>query len=88
MVIKYAGGIVSWQSQRKTMVVTSTTEAEIVAANGAVKEIIWLSRLFQGIIELKGVPILQVDNTAASRLAQNPEFHQRTKHVSNRHFFI
>ena len=72
MVIKYAGGIVSWQSQRQTMVATTTTEADIVAANGAAKVTIWLSRLFQGIIELKEVAILQVDNTAVvpSKLAE------------------
>ncbi|KAG5880567.1 hypothetical protein JTB14_009936 [Gonioctena quinquepunctata] len=56
------------------MVVTSTTEAEIVAANEATEEMIWLSRLFEGNIGLKHVPILQVDNSAAVRLAQNPEF--------------
>ncbi|KAG5883805.1 hypothetical protein JTB14_036682 [Gonioctena quinquepunctata] len=70
------------------MVATSTTEAEIVAANEATKEIIWLSRLFEGIIGLKYVPILQVDNSAAVRLAQNPEFHRRTKHISIKYFFI
>lgn len=66
----------------------STTEAEIVAANEAAKEIIWLKRLFQEIDRLDRAPILQVDNTAAIRLGQNPEFHRRTKHIANKHFFI
>ncbi|KAG5890023.1 hypothetical protein JTB14_012102 [Gonioctena quinquepunctata] len=70
------------------MVATSTTEAEILAANEATKEIILLSRLSEGIIGLKHVPILQVDNSAAVRLAQNPEFHRRTKHISIKYFFI
>lgn len=44
VVVTYAD--VSWLSQRQAMEATSTTEAKIVAANEAIKEIIWLSRLF------------------------------------------
>lgn len=88
VVIMYAGGAISWLSQRQSMVATSTTEAEIVAANEAAKEIIWLSRLFEGISKLKEIPVLQVDNSAAVRLAQNPEFHRRTKHIAMKHFFV
>jgi len=34
------------------------------------------------------VPKLEVDNEAATRLAQNPEYHRRTKHIKIRHFFV
>ena len=88
IIIIFASGTMSWKSQRQAMVAISTTEAEIVAANEAAKEIIWLKRLFQEIDRLDRAPILQVDNTAAMRLAQNPEFHRRTKHIANKHFFI
>jgi hypothetical protein len=70
------------------MVATSTTEAEIVAATEAAKEIIWLTRLFRQIRPLKLLPILQVDNSAAVKLAENPEFHKRTKHIAIKHFFV
>lgn len=88
VVIKYAGGAISWMSQRQTIVATSTTEAEIVAATEAAKEIIWLSRLYSQVKKFKNIPILFVDNAAAVRLAQNPEFHRRTKHIAIKHFFI
>jgi hypothetical protein len=88
VIVRYAGGAISWMSQRQPVVATSTTEAEIIAANEGAKEAIWLSRLFRGIIQFKDVPIIQVDNSAAVRLAQNPEFHRRTKHISIKHFFI
>ena len=39
-------------------------------------------------IQLKQTPFLQVDNSAAVRLAQNPEFYRRTKHIAIKHFFI
>lgn len=84
----YAGGAVSWLSQRQPSVAISTTEAEIVAASEAAKEGIWLARLMQGMTKLAASPVLYVDNEAAVRLAENPEFHRRTKHIRIRHFFV
>lgn len=37
---------------------------------------------------MKEVSILQVDNSATVKLAQNPEFHRRTRHIAIKHFFI
>jgi hypothetical protein len=73
-------------SQGQPVVATSTTEAEIIAANEGAKEAIWLNRLFRGIIQFRIVPIIQVDNSAAVKLAQNPEFHCRTKQFSSNTF--
>lgn len=87
-VMMYAGGAISWRSQRQAIVATSTTEAEVIAASEAAKEVIWLRRLLQGIVNLKEVPTLQVDNRAAVKLSHNPEYHRRTKHIEIRHFFV
>ncbi|GBM73103.1 hypothetical protein AVEN_198777-1 [Araneus ventricosus] len=87
-VIVYTGGAISWHSQRQAIVATSTTEAEVAEASEAVKEVLWLTRLYQGIVNLKEVPTLQVDNQAAVKLAHNPEYHRRTKHIEIKHFFI
>jgi len=84
----YAGGAISWLSQRQQSVAISTTEAEVMAASEATREAVWLKRLLGEIVALHGVPILQVDNEAEVRLAQNPENHRRTKHIAIRHFFI
>ncbi|KAF7286209.1 hypothetical protein GWI33_007166 [Rhynchophorus ferrugineus] len=78
VVIKYSGGAF----------LSSTTEAELVIASEAVKEIVWLNRLFRKIARIPDVPILKIDNSAAIRLVQNPECHRRTKHISNKRFFI
>ncbi|GBM62065.1 hypothetical protein AVEN_175111-1 [Araneus ventricosus] len=40
VVVLYAGGAISWLSQRQAMVATSTTKTEIVASNKAGKDII------------------------------------------------
>ena len=88
VIVRYSGGAISWMSQRQAVVATSTTEAEIIAANEGAKEAIWLSRLFRGITRFERIPVIQVDNSAAVRLAKNLEFHRRTKHISIKHFFI
>lgn len=87
VVVKYAGGAISWCSQRQPIVATSTTEAELIAATEATKEVMWLRRLFEEVVKIE-LPVLYVDNSAAVRLAQNPEFHRRTKHIAIKHFFV
>lgn len=84
----YSGAPISWISQRQVSVAISTTEAEIVAASEAAREIIWLKRLLAELDQMTTMPNLQVDNEAAIRLAQNPELHRRTKHIRTRHFFV
>lgn len=88
VVITHAMGAISWLSQRQGMTATSTTEAELIAANDAVKEVIWINRLFRSMGRIQKTPVLQVDNLATVRLAQNPEFHRRTKHIKIKYFFI
>ena len=78
----------SWLSQRQASVAISTTEAEIVAASEAARESVWLSYLLREISAVDSVPRLHVDNSAAVKLAQNPEYHRRTKHIRLRHFFV
>jgi hypothetical protein len=87
-VVIYAGGAVSWLSRKQVTVALSTTEAELTAATEATKEVLWLSRLYKEINNLKDIPLLEVDNFAAVRLAQDPTLHSRTKHIDRRLFFL
>lgn len=85
---RFAGSPISWLSQRQTSVAISTTEAEVVAASEAARELIWLKRLLDELTDLTKIPVLFVDNEAAIKLAKNPEYHRRTKHIRLRHFFV
>lgn len=85
VVTKYAGVAISWMSQRQTSVATSTTEAEIIAASEAAREVVWLTRLFEEIASVRELPTIFVDNSAAVKLSQN---HRRTKHIQIRHFYV
>jgi transposase InsO family protein len=88
VVCTYAEGAISWFSQRQTSVAISTTEAEVVAASEATREVVWLKRLLNDIARFDDIPVIRIDNEAAIRLAQNPEYHRRTKHIQIRHFFV
>ena len=84
----YAGGAISWVSQRQASVAISTIEAEFVAASDASREVIWLKRLFSELTGTSLKPRLYIDNEAAIKLAHNPEYPRRTKHIRIRHFFV
>lgn len=84
----YSGGAISWTSRRQTCVAISSTEAELVAASEAAREIVWIKRLFGEISNLKEIPKLNVDNDAAIKISHNPELHRRTKHIAVRHFYV
>jgi hypothetical protein len=81
------GGPLSWESTKQKIVATSTAEAEYVALALAVKEAIWLRKLFHD-LELT-VPIIPLheDNEACIKIAENPVFHRRTKHIDIRFHF-
>lgn len=66
----------------------STIEAEYVAASEAVKEAIWLNRLFSEIAPLEKVPVIFVDNASAIKFAKSSNFHKRSKHISVRFHFV
>lgn len=76
------GGPMIWSARKQSIVSTSTTEAEYVAAFEAAKEVVWTRQ----ILKIIGVPqmkptTLYCDNEAAERLVTHPIFRRRTKHI-------
>ena len=85
----FANGLVTWSSQRQKMVTLSTTESEYVAAATAAKENIWIRNLLKDLgASCEKTTALYVDNQSAIKLAKNPEFHKRTRHIDVRFHFI
>ncbi|KAK2987941.1 hypothetical protein RJ640_003419 [Escallonia rubra] len=81
-------GAISWCSKRQPTVSLLTTEAEYRAAAMAAKES-WLAMLFKELHQPVDCPItLHCDSESAIKLAENPVFHARTKHVEVQHHFI
>jgi hypothetical protein len=82
-------GAVVWCSKRQPTVSLSTTEAEYRATAMAAQESTWLMRLLKDLCQsTKAAVTLYCDNQSAIRLAENPIFHTRTKHVEVHYHFI
>jgi hypothetical protein len=82
-------------------VALSTCEAEYIALSKATKQGIWIWSFIDDLnigIHFGTVPIqheftqapihIYVDNKSAIKLAKNPEFYQRSKHIDIRHHFV
>lgn len=80
---------ISWCSKKQTTVALSSCEAEYVAATMATQECIWLKRLIQEMFSALDYPIpIHCDNESAIKLAGNPVFHARTKHIETHYHFV
>ncbi|GBM68121.1 Retrovirus-related Pol polyprotein from transposon TNT 1-94 [Araneus ventricosus] len=84
-----SGSAISWESRKQCTVALSSTEAEYMALSDGTKEAIYLRKLLNELCDadVKSVRLLS-DNKGAIKLAENPIFHRRTKHIDIRHHFV
>lgn len=87
--------LVSWCCKKQAFVATSSMESEYMSASAATKEAVWLQNFvhelsFHALSSNTGRPpvILFMDNKAAIRVAKNPEFYARSKHIDICYHFI
>lgn len=78
----FGGNLITWRSKKQTVVARSTAEAEYRPMAHAVAELKWLQALLKDLeVSLSSSPSLFCDNKAAIAIAENPVFHERTKHI-------
>lgn len=97
-VFTLSGAAISWSSRKQPIVAFSTVEAEYVGASIAAKECIWIRHLYNALMpvptamrmtdKINRIQLLYLDNQGAIKLAANPRFHERTKHISIRFHFV
>ena len=85
-----AGAAVSWGSKLQDVVALSSTEAEYMAMGHTVQEGLYLQmlELEMGIESEKGGTLLLLDDQLAIKLAKNPVFHKRSKHIAIKYHFM
>jgi hypothetical protein len=85
------GAPISWKSKRQSCIALSTAEAEYIAACEAAKEAIYLKSTVNTLLpiekSLSTITIME-DNQACIRIGQNPELHQRTKHIDIKYHYL
>lgn len=84
-----SGAAISWCARKQRTVALSSTEAEYMSLTDAAKEAIFLSTIVKelGFEELSKITIYN-DNQSAGKLALNPVFHSRSKHIDIKFHFI
>jgi hypothetical protein len=82
-------GVVSWRNKKQPTVSLSSTEVEYKALCNATCEFVWLRRILEDIGNKQMRPtILKCDNQSSIKLAHNPIYHARTKHIEIQHHFV
>lgn len=78
----FGDSLVSWRSKKQTTISRSSSEAEYRALAGTTCELVWIILLLKDFnINLTSPVTIFCDNQAAIHIANNPIFHERTKHI-------
>ena len=82
-------GPISWSNKKQPTISLSSTEAEYKALCSVTCEAIWLRMILEDVGEAQQVPtVISCDNQSTIKLAKNPIYHARTKHIETQHHFV
>ncbi|GKV37057.1 hypothetical protein SLEP1_g45126 [Rubroshorea leprosula] len=82
------GCAISWKATLQSTVALSTTEVEYMAITEAIKEALWLKGLVSDLGVEKNEMMVFCDSQSAIHLTKNTMYHERTKHIQVRYYFV
>jgi hypothetical protein len=81
--------MISWASRKQKFVALNTAEAEYIAACDACTEAVWLRKLVSGLFDqVLDLTVIYCDNQSCVKLSENPMFHDRSKHIEIKYYFL
>ncbi|GKA72995.1 ribonuclease H-like domain-containing protein [Tanacetum coccineum] len=87
--IKLNGSLVSWKSKKHNTLSKSSIEAEYRAMASVTFEVTWILKILRDLEWDQVLPVkLFCDSQAAIKIAANPFFHERTKHLEINLYFV
>lgn len=82
------GNVISYGSRKQGVNAQSSTEAEYIAMNEGVKDLLWIIGLCEELKWPTSTPLLRGDNQAALYLTEKPGKHSNTKHICNKFHLV
>jgi hypothetical protein len=79
---------ISWSSRKQSIVTTSSTEAEYVAATESIKDLLYTRNLVEEFLTISTPVVLNIDNSGAIHLAEKNLNNRRTKHIDIRFHYV
>jgi hypothetical protein len=80
---------ISWASRKQKFVALSTIEAEYIAACDACTKTMWLRKPVSGLFDqVLDSTMIYCDNQIRVNLSENPVFHDMSKHIEIKHYFL
>ena len=86
--IQVSGNLISWTSKKQTLTAQSTMEAELIAANESVRDILWFQDWIEEIYGYRPESTIFCDNTSTITSSTSDKDHQRTRHIDIRYHMI
>ncbi|GJY38888.1 hypothetical protein Tco_0425252 [Tanacetum coccineum] len=80
--------LISWQCKKHTVVATSTTEAEYVAAASCCGQVLWIQNQLLDYGYNFMNTMVYIDNNSTICIIENHVQYSKTKHIEIRHHFI
>jgi hypothetical protein len=81
--------MISWASRKQKSVALNTVEAEYIATCDACTEAVWLCNLVSGLFDqVMDSTVIYCDNQSCVKLSENPMFHDRSKNIEIKYYFL
>jgi hypothetical protein len=89
MCFSLGSAMISWSNRKHKSVTLSTVEEEYMEACETCTEAVWITKLVSDLFDqtLEST-IIYCDNQSCIRLSEHPVFHERSKHIEIKYYFI
>jgi hypothetical protein len=81
--------MISWASRKQKSIALNTVEEEHIAACDACMEAVWLHKIVSGLYDqVLDLSVIHCDNDSCVKISENPMFHDRSKNIEIKYYFL